>query len=249
MNNNHLLNTTHLGDCLDILKDIPDNSIDMVLCDLPYQMTASQWDKEIPLDKLWNQYNRVAKENAAFVLFGSQPFTSRLVMSNYDNFRYEIIWVKHQATNPMFAKKGVLKCHENISVFYRKLPTYNPQIEYDNPYSGFKSRIGKKIGEAYNNLDSTHRDNPTGERYPVSFLYYANPSKGKTHPNEKPLDLIRYLVRTFSNEGDLVLDNCAGSFVTGEACVKENRYYLLMEKDTNYFSLGNFKLANLQTER
>ena len=162
------------GDCLEKMKDIPDKSVDMVLCDLPYGTTACKWDVLIPFNELWRQYNRICKENAAIVLTGSQPFTSLLISSNLNDFRYELIWIKHQATNPMFAKKGILKAHENICVFYKNLPTYNPQLEYDIPYGGFKSRLGKKIGEAYGtNLESQHRDNPNGERYPVSFIYFA----------------------------------------------------------------------------
>ncbi len=236
------------GNCLEELPKIPTGSIDMILTDLPFQVTACSWDSVIPFDHLWNEYRRVIKDNGAIVLFGTQPFTTALNASAADIFRYELIWVKHQATNPMFAKKGPLKIHENISIFYKNLPTYNPQFEYDKPYGKFKSRIGKKIGEVYSKLDSEHRDNPTGERYPVSLLYFPNPNKGKIHPTQKPVDLCEYLIKTYTNEGDLVLDSCAGGFTTAIAAINTNRQFVCIEKEEKYYRLGKERIENLNNE-
>jgi len=233
------------GDCLDLMKNISTQSVDMILCDLPYGTTACSWDCIIPFEDLWLNYNRIIKENGTVVLTGSQPFTSKLICSNIEDFKYEIIWIKHQATNPMFSKKGILKAHENICVFYRKQPTYNPQIEYDKPYGGFKSRLGKKIGEAYGEiLDSQHRDNPDGERYPVSFVYFANVNKDKMHPTQKPVELMEYLIKTYTNEGDLILDNCAGSGSTLVAAKNLNRQFIGIEKEQKYYDIIINRLKN-----
>lgn len=227
-----------LGDCLELMKDIPDKSIDMILCDLPFQVTSCSWDIIIPFDKLWSSYNRICKDKASIILFGTQPFTSKLILSNEKDFKYEIIWIKHQSTNPMFAKKGILKAHENICVFYKNQPTYNPQIEYDKPYGGFKSRLGKKVGEVYgDNLKSQHRDNPDGERYPVSFIYFSNPNKNKQHPTQKPLALCEYLIKTYTNENDTVLDNCMGSGTTCLAAKNLNRQFIGIEKEKEYYDI------------
>lgn len=232
-----------LGDCLEKMDNVPDKSVDMVLCDLPYGTTACKWDSIIPMDKLWLHYERITKDNAAIVLTSSQPFTSLLICSNINLFKYEIIWIKHQATNPMFAKKGVLKAHENILVFYKNSPTYNPQIEYDKPYGGFKTRLGKKVGEVYGaNLDSQHRNNPDGERYPVSFVYFSNPNKNKQHPTEKPLSLCEYLIKTYTNEGDLVLDNTMGSGTTCLAAKNLNRQFIGIEKEEKYFNIAKERI-------
>ena len=160
-----------LGDCLDILPTLPDNSIDMVMVDLPYGTTACKWDSIIPLDFLWEQYNRICKDNAAMVFTAAQPFTTILASSNIQNFKYEWIWEKPQGTNPMNAKVMPLKSHENILVFYRSKPTYNPQMWYSTPYSSFSSDTSK-IGEVYGNQQSKHRDNPEGSRYPKTILKY-----------------------------------------------------------------------------
>lgn len=233
------------GDCLEVMPAITDKSVDLIITDLPYEVSACAWDSIIPFDKLWPQYERIIKDNGAIVLTGTQPFTSKLICSNLKLFRYEIIWIKHQATNPMFAKKGILKAHENICVFYKNAPTYNPQIEYDKPYGGFKTRLGKKVGEVYGkNLESQHRDNPEGARYPVSFVYFANPNKNKIHPTEKPVALLEYLIKTFSNEGDLVLDSCAGSGSLGVAAANTKRDFILIEKDEVIFTKMRHRIEN-----
>lgn len=224
-----------LGDCLELLPDIPDGSVDMVLCDLPYGTTACTWDSVIPMNKLWEQYYRVCKPNAAMVFTAVQPFTTVLAASNLEYFRYEWIWEKPQGTNPMNAQVMPLKAHENILVFYAKKPTYNPQMWYSTPYSGFTSST-KKIGEVYGDATSKHRDNPDGSRYPKTILRFKQ-EKG-FHPTQKPVDLMRYLIRTYTNEGDVVLDNTMGSGTTCVAAALERRQYIGMESDVGYYDIA-----------
>ena len=225
----------HLGDCLDILPTLPDDSIDMVMVDLPYGTTACKWDSIIPLDFLWEQYNRICKKNAAMLFTSVQPFTTTLASSNIYIFRYEWIWEKPQGTNPMNAKVMPLKSHENILVFYRSKPTYNPQMWYSTPYSGFSSDTSK-IGEVYGNQQSKHRDNPEGSRYPKTVLKFKQ-EKG-LHPTQKPVGLMEYLIKTYTNEGDTVLDNTMGSGTTGVACVNCNRSFVGIEMDKKYYQIS-----------
>jgi DNA modification methylase len=234
----------YLGNCLDILKEIEDNSVNMVLCDLPYGTTACSWDSIIPLQPLWEQYNRICKENAAMVFTAVQPFTTILAASNIKNFKYEWIWEKPQGTNPMNAKVMPLKSHENILVFYRKKPTYNPQMWFSTPYSGFSSETSK-IGEVYNKAKSKHRDNPEGSRYPKTILKFKQ-EKG-LHPTQKPVELMRYLIKTYSNKNDVILDNTMGSGTTGVACVLENRKFIGIEKDEKYFKVAQDRIKNTET--
>ena len=231
----------HLGDCLDILPTLADNSVDMVLVDLPYGTTACKWDSIIPLDKLWEQYNRICKEDGAMVFTAAQPFTTILTTSNLDNFRYEWIWEKPQGTNPMNVKVMPLKSHENILVFYRKKPIYNPQMWHSTPYSGFSSDTSK-IGEVYGSAKSKHRDNPEGSRYPKTVLKFKQ-EKG-LHPTQKPVALMEYLIKTYSNEGETVLDNCMGSGTTGVACVNTNRNFIGIEMDETYFNISRNRINN-----
>jgi site-specific DNA-methyltransferase (adenine-specific) len=227
------------GDCLEIMKTIPDDSVDMILADLPYEITAAKFDILIPFEPLWEQYNRVAKEDAAMVFTASQPFTTSLISSNLKNFRYEWIWEKPQGTNPMVAKIQPLKAHENIVVFYRKRPKYNPQMTISTPYGGFKSKQ-KKLGEVYGDLDSKHRDNPEGTRYPKTVLQFKQ-EKG-LHPTQKPVPLMEYLIRTYTDENDGVLDNCFGSGTTGVAAKKTGRGFIGIELDGEYFKLGSERI-------
>ena len=228
-----------LGDCLDILPTLSDNSVDMVMVDLPYGTTACKWDSIISLDFLWEQYNRICKDDAAMVFTAAQPFTTTLASSNIDNFRYEWIWEKPQGTNPMNAKVMPLKSHENILVFYRSKPTYNPQMWYSTPYSGFSSDVSK-IGEVYGSQKSKHRDNPEGSRYPKTILKYKQ-EKG-LHPTQKPVGLMEYLIKTYTNEGDNVLDNTMGSGTTGVACINCNRNFTGIESDKKYFDIAKERI-------
>ena len=227
------------GDCLNILPKLADNSGDMLLVDLPYGTTACKWDSVIPLDQLWKQYNRICKKNAAMVFTAAQPFTTILASSNIENFKYEWIWEKPQGTNPMNAKVMPLKSHENILVFYRKKPTYNPQMWYSTPYSGFSSNVSK-IGEVYGSQQSKHRDNPEGSRYPKTILKYKQ-EKG-LHPTQKPVGLMEYLIKTYTNEDEIVLDNTMGSGTTGVACMNTNRKFIGIESDKKYFDIAKQRI-------
>ena len=236
--------TLYKGDCLRQLKKLEDNSVDMIATDLPYGTTACKWDSIIPLDKLWKEYLRVAKDNAAICLNAQQPFTTMLGASNIEMLRYEWIWKKPQGTNPLNAKIMPMKAHENILVFYKKKPTYNPQMWYSTPYSGFKTKEDKLIGEVYGSIKSEHRDNPTGSRYPLSVQDWKM-DKG-LHPTQKPVSMFEYLIRTYTNEGDVVLDSTMGSGTTGVACVKTGRSFIGIEKDKDYFSVAKKRIENTQ---
>jgi len=239
------------GDCLKELSKLKDNSVDMILTDLPYGTTACKWDSIINLDKLWDQYLRVARDDAAIVLHAQQPFTTTLASSKIDIFKYEWIWEKPQGTNPLNAKIMPLKSHENILVFYQKKPTYNPQKWYSTPYSGFKSNK-KGLGEVYGeNTKSIHRDNPTGERYPKTVLKFKQETG--LHPTQKPVELEKYLIKTYTNEFETVLDSTMGSGTTGVACVETKRNFIGIELDDEYFKLAKnrikeAKLKPVQTE-
>ena len=227
------------GDCLKLLPNLLDNSIDMLLVDLPYGTTACKWDSVLPLDKLWEQYNRVCKKDAAMVFTAAQPFTTVLASSNISNFRYEWIWEKPQGTNPMNSKIMPLKAHENILVFYRIKPTYNPQMWYSTPYSGFSSDTAK-IGEVYGQQQSKHRDNPEGSRYPKTVLKFKQ-EKGQ-HPTQKPVKLMEYLIKTYTNEGDTVLDNTMGSGTPGVAAVDTGRNFIGMENNRDYYQTAENRI-------
>jgi site-specific DNA-methyltransferase (adenine-specific) len=228
-----------LGDCLEILPTLADNSVDMVLVDLPYGTTACKWDSVIPFDKLWKQYNRICKKNGAMVFTAAQPFTTILAASNIENFRYEWIWEKPQGTNPMNAKVMPLKSHENILVFYRTKPTYNPQMWYSTPYSGFSSETSK-IGEVYGKAKSKHRDNPDGSRYPKTILKFKQ-EKG-LHPTQKPVDLMKYLIKTYTNQNDVILDNTMGSGSTGVAAVLCGRNFIGIEINDEYYQIAEKRI-------
>jgi site-specific DNA-methyltransferase (adenine-specific) len=230
-----------IGNCLEILPEIDDNSVDMLLVDLPYGTTACKWDTIIPLDQLWEQYNRVCKKNAAMVFTAQQPFTTVLASSNIENLKYEWIWEKPQGTNPMNAKIMPLKSHENVLVFYREKPTYNPQMWYSTPYSGFSSEESK-IGEVYGSAKSKHRDNPEGSRYPKSVQRWKQ-QKGY-HPTQKPVEMMEYLIKTYSNEGDTVLDNTMGSGTTGVACMNTHRNFIGIEMEEKYFNIAKDRIES-----
>ncbi len=219
----------HLGDCLELMKEIPDTSVDMILCDLPYGTTQNAWDSIIPLKALWAEYGRIAKETTPIVLTAAQPFTSVLVSSNLAYFKYEWIWEKDNGTGFLNAKKQPLRNHEEVLVFYRKQCVYNPQMREGKPYTvkaGTKStNYGKQIDVVTTN---------TGKRYPLTAVRFSR-DKSKVHPTQKPEALWEYLIKTYTNPGDLVLDNCAGSGTTGVACINTNRRFICMEKELTYF--------------
>ena len=216
------------------MKNIPDKSIDMILCDLPYGTTHNKWDNVIPMKPLWEQYNRIIKDHGAIVLFSQMPFGASLIMSNPKMFRYEWIWEKNQAVGFLNAKKMPLRKHENILVFYKHLPTYNPQglIKLDEPIyeEGSANRNGKNYGVADKSFIRTHKN------YPTDIITFSKDSG--YHPTQKPVDLLEYLIKTYTNEGDTVLDNCMGSGSTGVACVNTNREFIGMELDEEYFKIA-----------
>ena len=226
------------GDCLELMKDIPDKSINLILCDLPYGTTRNNWDEVIPFDKLWTQYNRIIKDNGAILLFSQMPFGANLIMSNTKMFRYEWIWEKTQATGHLNAKKMPMKAHENILVFYKHLPTYNPQMR-----TGFKAYT-QKSGRASSNYGSQIQviTENNGERYPIDIVEFEKDSD-KLHPTQKPVVLLEYLIKTYTNESDIVLDNCMGSGSTGIACVNTNREFIGMELDEKYYKIACERLG------
>ena len=236
----NFINKVICADCLVAMKDIPDKSIDMILADLPYGTTACKWDTIIPFEPLWEQYKRIIKDNGAIVLTASQPFTSALVMSNPKMFRYDMCWIKTKASNFQNARKMPMKRHEDILVFYSTLPTYNLELtQLDKPINSSRKNKGANLGHCIDNGEYMQKE--TGFKF--TDLYYSNPSgKGHLHPTQKPVALFEYLIKTYTNEGDLVLDNVAGSGTTGVACKNLNRNYILIEKEPEYIDIINKRL-------
>lgn len=231
------LNRIYNEDCLEGMKRIPDKSVDMILCDLPYGTTRNKWDSIIPLEPLWEQYNRVIKDNGAIVLTAQTPFDKVLGMSNLNNLKYEWIWEKPQGTGHLNAKKMPLKNHENILVFYKKLPEYNPQMRIGTPYTQKSGRPSSNYGEQVRVVTENN-----GFRYPLSVLKF-NPEKG-LHPTQKPVHMFEYLIKTYTNENGIVLDNAIGSGTTAIACMNTNRNFIGFELDETYFNIANERIAN-----
>lgn len=234
--------TLFKGDCLELMKDVADKSVDMILCDLPYGITQCKWDTVIPFEPLWAHYKRIIKDNGAIVLFGSQPFTSALVMSNPKWFRYEWIYIKTSPTGFLNAKKMPMREHENICVFYKKLPIYNPQMQERSELG--KKNAGKRSShttagtEVYRKLQ-TKREMVLPLRLPGSTQKFTNhTARNRLHPTQKPVALCEYLIKTYTNEGELVLDNCMGSGTTGVAAKNLNRRFIGMEMDEKYFEVA-----------
>lgn len=227
------LNTVYNEDCLEGMKRIPDKSVDMILCDLPYGTTQNKWDSIIPLEPLWKQYERVIKDSGAIVLTAQTPFDKVLGASNLKMLKYEWIWVKDQGTGHLNAKKMPLKNHENVLVFYRKLPLYNPQMTGDE-----KRIIKRGTRKSQTNYGSFLDESITQYvgRYPLSVQKF-NKDTLKIHPTQKPTTLFEYLIKTYTNEGETVLDNCMGSGTTAIACINTNRNYIGFEMDEEYHRL------------
>lgn len=228
------------GDCLELIESIDDKSIDMIFTDLPYGTTACKWDSIIPLDKMWEQYERVIKDNGAIVLTASQPFTTKLINSNMKLFRYEWIWQKEQGTNFLNARVQPLKVHENICVFYKKLPKYNPQFTKDKPY--YRTGSSGTSGDVTGNLKKISTTND-GRRYPISIQKFKR-ERGY-HPTQKPVELVKYMIKTYTDEGDVVLDSCMGSGTTGVACRELNRNFIGIELDTVYFNISRWRIMQI----
>jgi site-specific DNA-methyltransferase (adenine-specific) len=216
------------------MQKIPDKSVDLILCDLPYGVTHHKWDTVIDMDALWGQYDRIIKDRGAIVLFSQMPFACNLIDSAKVPFRYEWIYHKTLKTGFLNANRMPLREHENILVFYKKLPKYNPQYGNGKPY---KAKTGGKTS-CYNDFEIRKTDND-GKRYPGDVLHFCNTDqKNKKHPTEKPVDLLEYLIKTYTDEGDVVLDNTMGAGSTGMACVNTGRKFIGIELDDNYYDIA-----------
>jgi site-specific DNA-methyltransferase (adenine-specific) len=230
-----------LGDCLDILPTLPDMCADAIITDVPYGTTACKWDVIIPLDLMWAQVKRLCK--GAFVTTASQPFTSVLVTSALDMFRYEWMWNKRMPTGYLDANRKPLKVHENVVVFSKNGHTYNPQKWQSTPYK--KNRSNNAA--VYNTADRLNGENLTGERYPTTHIDISNANQsGKEHPTQKPVALYEYLIKTYTNPGDTVLDFCMGSGTTGIAAIKTGRNFIGIEKERNYFEIAQRRIMEAQ---
>lgn len=226
------------------MENIPDKSIDMILADLPYGITDNAWDIIIPFDKLWSQYNRIIKDNGCIALFGQEPFSSELRMSNEKMYRYDWIWVKSKAVGFLQSHKMPLRKHENISIFYKHLPIYNPQMRLgfkpycikNNPTTSTNYQISAKSAEKYKGSKSS------GDRYPIDVINFKSISRKGMHPTQKPVALLKYLIKTYTNNGDVVLDNTMGSGSTGVACVETGRDFIGMEQDAKYFEMAQQRI-------
>lgn len=240
--------TMYLGDCLELMQSIPDGSVDMILCDLPYGTTACKWDTVIPFEPLWKQYRRIAKRNAAIVLTASQPFTTALIASNMREFRYCWVWDKvNRYTGALAANKQPMKRHEDIAVFYAAQPTYNKQFRQGKPYSvkrtgGHGQHVGGK------DADKVRIGINDGQHNPCSVLPIVADNKLEMglHPTQKPVALMEYLIRTYTQEGETVLDNCMGSGTTGVACANTNRRFIGIEKEVKYFDIAHRRIEDAQ---
>jgi DNA modification methylase len=237
------------GDCLDLMAGIPDGSVDMILADLPYGTTACKWDTIIPLDALWAHYKRVIKRNGAIVLTASQPFTSALVMSNPQMFRYEWVWEKDRASGFLDANRRPLRAHENILVFAGGQTTYNALKTDGHKPSNYTSSRREKPIELYGHYEPSATGGRT-TRFPRSVVKVntVNGSYRQQHPTQKPVALMEYLIRTYTNEGETVLDNTMGSGTTGVACVNTNRAFIGMELDAGYFQIAQERIRKAQEQ-
>lgn len=234
------------GDCITEMANLPKESIDCIICDLPYGTTSCNWDIIIPFDKMWEQIKRVAKQQAAALLFGQEPFSSYLRLSNIKDYKYDIYWEKERLTNINQVKRRVGKTIECISVFYGKQCTYNPQmLDYDGPKRTNKVKNGKLGKLTDEKQHAVFEYNDTGKRYPTQIWKYKRDMlKSNLHPTQKPLALIENLILTFSNEGDTVLDSCMGSGTTGVGCKHLNRSFIGIELDEKYFELAKKRIGN-----
>ncbi len=251
------VNSVICGDCIDVMSSIEKESINLILCDLPYGTTKCKWDVILPFDKLWEQYNRIIKPNGAILLFGNEPFSSKLRLSNLPDFRYDWYWQKDRGANFLFGNKMPLKNIEIVSCFYKKQPTYNPQKTI-NPKGATKMHLGKNPSKISNHVKEIMGDSWTpseskdknffGKNYepdkllPNQLVYFARDIKGRIHPTQKPLLLVEYLIKTYTNEGDIVLDSCSGSGTVGLACKNLSRNFILIEKEQEYVDLSKKRI-------
>lgn len=246
-----LLNTVTQGDCLEVMRQIPDKSVDMILCDLPYGTTACKWDSVIPFDPLWAEYERVIKPNGAIVLTAAQPFTSALIMSNPKLFKQALVWEKDKPSNFPQAKRRFLSYKEDIVVFYKKPPTYNPQmVNVGKPFNRYKDDRTHNEGSIFQGSQSAVTPyRASNFRYPKDIIKFPAPKhndgvNGCLHPTQKPVALFEYLIKTYSNEGDVVLDNCLGSGTTAVAAINTNRQFIGIEREPEYVAISNQRITD-----
>lgn len=240
------LNRAYQMDCLDGMKLIPDKSIDMILCDLPYGTTACKWDTIIPFEPLWEQYERIIKDCGAIVLTGAEPFSSKLRLSNLKLYRYDWVWEKTLCSNFMNVKNQPKKLSENILVFYKKQPTYNPIMLKGKPFTQKKRKQSsnqQKLG-----VSTTKEYVNTGTRYPSNIIKFSNGNNKNIHPTQKPVALFEYLIKTYTNENEVVLDNCLGSGTTAVACELNKRKWIGFETESEYIELINKRLDQIQLD-
>ena len=236
------MNKALIGDCLELMKDIKTGSIDMILCDLPYGTTQCKWDTIIPFDLLWAEYSRIIKDDVAIVLTGAEPFSSYLRISNIKYYKYDWIWDKVKGTGFLNAKKQPMRNHELASVFYKKQCTYNPQKTKGHiKKESFRAKHHQT--DVYGDMNNDYTYSST-ERYPRSIQVFSTDTQNSSlHPTQKPVALFEYFIKTYTNEGEIVLDNTAGSFTTAIACLNTNRNYICMEKEEKYFDIGINRIA------
>lgn len=230
------------GDCLELMKDIPDGSIDMILCDLPYGTTKNKWDTVIPFEPLWNQYSRIIKNNGAIVLFCDGLFTAKLLFSNSSMWRYNLVWNKQKGCDFLNANVKPMKSHEDVAVFYKHKPTYNKQVWYSKPYKLTKNG---SLSNNYGDRKTAWSESVDGARNPLTILSFPRDSN-RFHPTQKPVALLEYLIRTYTNEGETVLDSCMGSGSTCVACVNTNRHYIGFELEPKYFEIACQRLDEVE---
>lgn len=256
MESNHI----YLGDCLEVMKGIADKSVEMICCDPPYNCLHkdnpnAQWDRIIPFEPLWEQYERIIKDNGAIVLFGQGLFTAKLILSNEKLYRYSLVWDKQRVTAFLNANRMPLRCHEDIVVFYKSLPTYNPQYEVGLPNHSRGNGIHKNTNQCYGKYNHNHKGKvyeevarveptvPEGMKLPRSIISIRKEHESSTvHPTQKSVDIMRYLIRTYSNDGDVVLDSCMGSGTTCVAAIKEKRKYIGIEMQEEYFNIAKKRI-------
>lgn len=234
------------GDCQTLMRGIFDESIDMIFCDLPYGTTACKWDAIIPFDLMWEQYERIIKPDGVIVLTASQPFTAALIMSNPKLFKYEWIWQKTHPKGHLNAKKQPMRAHESVLVFYKELGTYNPQKTQGHARKVARtSYVKEHTGDSVYGREERNTNYDSTERYPLSVQVFPNADLTNVlHPTEKPVSLVEYMIRTYTNDGEMVLDNCAGSGTTGIACMNAKRNCMLIEKDQQYYEIAKQRLQN-----
>jgi len=231
------------GECLEEMKNIPDGSVDAIICDPPYGTTACKWDSAIPFDAMWEQLHRIIKPNGAIVLFGSEPFSSALRMSNIKNYKYDWIWEKSKPSGHLNAKKQPMRKTETISAFYKKQCTYNPQGLIEGVFNNNRPSRAKKTKGDYVHGKEREIGLSKFTNYPNNILEFSNPNNKTVHPTQKPVDLMEYLIKTYTNEGETVLDFTMGSGSTGVACKNLGRSFIGIEQDEKYFNIAKERIA------